>query len=188
MTFPARLLTATLLCLAALTAFTLAHAADNATNATKATNATPDIAGTWECRLPKSARTPTPPIAWFGEVQKDDNGGTVEVDAFSRTLVGLARIEMASAQAATLTLPPTKGGSIKIRMLTPDSDMKQVMELHTAKGSLYRCYRLPRFDDNALPIRVEQGTLPTETISMPKPVTPVQAENPDTAPSATPAQ
>lgn len=107
------------------------------------------LPGTWECYGPGQTHPLKPPIVFFGELSKDDRGvAAIEVDAFSRAVVGTASVT-AAPDGWTKVAAPT-GQPVYVRNLAT-SRSKVSMQLRREEGGTYRCHRLPRFDEPMIP-------------------------------------
>jgi hypothetical protein len=100
------------------------------------------LVGTWECRIPGSAPTNTPPIVWFGGAYSGGNivPGTVDVDGFARQVYGLSNVT--TADGGWIRIQPQEGQPFLVKPLSPPGQNSPAMSLKRGDAS-YDCRRLP---------------------------------------------
>ncbi|MCX7891375.1 MAG: hypothetical protein N2544_03255 [Burkholderiales bacterium] len=104
--------------------------------------------GTWECRIPGSAPTRTPPILWLAPGTGAAQGQlVVEVDGFARDVAGLADVAALDGGWFRVSLPD--GKTLLVREgVAPRGRRAPSMELRRGENApVYRCLRLPRRDE-----------------------------------------
>lgn len=104
-----------------------------------------DLIGTWECTVPGSPPTKTPPIVWFGPATADGKAvdTTVDLDGFARTVSGIS--DLAADADGWWKIQPQDGESFMVKPLPPVG--KAVVPAMTLKqgATSYHCLRLPRY-------------------------------------------
>jgi hypothetical protein len=100
------------------------------------------LVGTWECRIPGSAPSNTPPIVWFGGAY---SGGkivpdTVDVDGFARQVYGLSNVT--AADGGWIRIQPQEGQPFLVKPLGAPGQYSPAMSLKRGDAS-YDCRRLP---------------------------------------------
>jgi hypothetical protein len=100
------------------------------------------LLGTWECRVPGSAPTNTPPIVWFGGAYSEGKivPSTIDVDGFARQVYGLSNVS-ATADGWIQVQPP-EGQPFLVKPLSPPGQNSPAMSLKRGDAS-YDCRRLP---------------------------------------------
>lgn len=100
------------------------------------------LIGTWECRVPGSAPTNTPPIVWFGGAYSQGLivPGTVDVDGFARQVYGLANVS--AAADGWIQVQPPEGQAFLVKPLSPPGQNSPAMSLKRGDAA-YNCRRLP---------------------------------------------
>lgn len=100
------------------------------------------LVGTWECRVPGSAPTKTPPIVWFGGAYADGKivPTTVDVDGFARQVYGLATVT--AAAGGWIQIQPPDGQPFMVKPLSPPGQPSPAMSLKRG-DTAYDCRRLP---------------------------------------------
>jgi hypothetical protein len=100
------------------------------------------LIGTWECRIPGTAPTNTPPIVWFGGAYSQGRivPSTVDVDGFARQVYGLANVS--AAADGWIQVQPPDGQPFLVKPLSPPGQESPAMSLKRGDAS-YNCRRLP---------------------------------------------